>query len=194
MLKAGLEFDFTTVLTLDGAPAGSVSANLIRGKKFGDPADPAAGPPGRTGRSRGRARLTVPEGYGRYARITGDFNPIHISRILARFLGFPRDIIHGMWSAARCLAHLPAPDPGSPIRADLLFKGPVFMESHVTMKHARRDAGHAFDLYCADNPRPVIRGQVRPAESGERLADTTEAWKEPRMLLRRGQQSRPPGS
>ncbi|MBX3178734.1 MAG: hypothetical protein KF886_15350 [Candidatus Hydrogenedentes bacterium] len=178
VLKAGLEFDFTTVLTLDGAPCWeSVSANLIRGKKFGDPADPPAlAHLDELGDPEGEHAWTVPKDMGwRYARITGDFNPIHISRILARFLGFPRDIIHGMWSAARCLAHLPAPDPGSPIRADLLFKGPVFMESHVTMKHARRDAGHAFDLYCADNPRPVIRGQVRPAEPGERLSDTTEA-------------------
>lgn len=172
VLKQGIEFDITTTVTLDGERCWeSLSANLIRGKKFGEPVEPPALAqlPDLDRVSR-EYTWEVPREMGwRYAKITGDYNPIHISRIMAKFFGFPRDIIHGMWSGARCLAHLPALDQPGPVRADLLFKGPVFMESRVTMKHAECDGDHAFDLYCGDNPRPVIRGQVRPAGAGESL-------------------------
>jgi len=39
-----------------------------------------------------------------YARVSGDFNPIHIADVAARFFGFKRAIAHGMWSLARCAA------------------------------------------------------------------------------------------
>ena len=61
----------------------------------------------------------------RYAAASGDRNPIHLHRLSARALGFPRAIAHGMWSMARCLAQLegrtcpprsrPRPASGSPI-------------------------------------------------------------------------------
>lgn len=177
VLKQGVEFDITTALNIDGERCWeSLSSNLIRGKKFGEPGEPSplAQLP-ELGEEAGAHTWEVPRDMGwRYAKITGDYNPIHISRIMAKFLGFDRDIIHGMWSGARCLAHLPQPDGASPIRADLLFKGPVFMESQVTMKHAPRDGGHAFDLYCGDNPRPVLRGAVGPGNADEPLVTEQE--------------------
>lgn len=178
VLKAGIEFDITTTLTLDGQRCWeSLSANLIRGKKFGEAVEP---PPlaqlPDLEATNGDQGWEVPKDMGwRYAKITGDYNPIHISRIMAKFLGFDRDIIHGMWSGARCLAHVPRLDPAQPVRADLIFKGPVFMESSVTFKSGERDGGHAFDLYCGDNPRPVIRGQLRPAGADAPLVPSTEA-------------------
>lgn len=177
VLKAGLEFDITTTLSVDGERCWeSISANLIRGKKFGEPGEPAplAHLPELEVTAE-KFEWDVPKDMGwRYAKITGDYNPIHISRIMAKLLGFDRDIIHGMWSGARCLAHLPQPDPAQPVRADLLFKGPVFMESRVTLRHAERDGGHAFDLYCGENPRPVIRGQIRPGRAESPLVPQNE--------------------
>jgi hypothetical protein len=105
----------------------------------------------------------------RYGRITGDFNPIHISRVLARLLGFERDLIHGMWSAARCLAHVPMPALDAPVQADLLFKGPVFMESTATMHAHTEGDTTCFDLFCDDNPRPCIRGRVMQTAPFSRL-------------------------
>lgn len=45
----------------------------------------------------------------RYAAVSGDANPIHLSAPTARLLGFPRAIAHGMWSYARVLAALGRP-------------------------------------------------------------------------------------
>lgn len=173
VLKAGVEFEFTTELRQGGQLLWeSLSANLIRGKKFGTAEEPSplAQLPDPEG-DLAEQHWSVPRDMGwRYAKITGDYNPIHISRLMAKFLGFDRDLIHGMWSAAKCLAQLPAADLATPVRADLLFKGPVYMESDVTLRRASGDSGHLFDLYCGDNPRPVIRGRVCAVEPGATLA------------------------
>ncbi|MCE2774989.1 MAG: hypothetical protein LW687_06805 [Burkholderiaceae bacterium] len=42
----------------------------------------------------------------RYARVSGDFNPMHLSRLSARLFGFQRTIAHGLWTQARALAGL----------------------------------------------------------------------------------------
>ncbi|CAG7597329.1 MaoC family dehydratase [Actinacidiphila bryophytorum] len=55
------------------------------------------------------ARWPLPAGLGRqHARVSGDYNPIHLSALTARPFGFPRAIVHGMWSVARCAAQFPA--------------------------------------------------------------------------------------
>lgn len=172
VLKPGIEFEITTVLKQGGVKVWeSLSANLIRGKKFGTPQDasPLAQLPDPEGELK-ECGWTVPRNMGwRYAKITGDYNPIHVSRVLAKFMGFDRDLIHGMWSAARCLGHLTKMDPARPIRVDLLFKGPVYMESSVTMKTGAGESGHTFDLYCGGNPRPVIRGRLQQVDAGAEL-------------------------
>lgn len=54
---------------------------------------------------RGSATWRLDAGLGRrYAAVSGDRNPIHLSRLSARAFGFPRQIAHGMWSQARALA------------------------------------------------------------------------------------------
>lgn len=40
----------------------------------------------------------------RYAAVSGDFNPIHLSSVSARALGFKRAIAHGMYLSARAVA------------------------------------------------------------------------------------------
>ena len=44
-----------------------------------------------------------------YARVSMDFNPIHLSDRAAKFFGLRGSIGHGMWSLARTLAQAPAP-------------------------------------------------------------------------------------
>jgi len=51
------------------------------------------------------SELTFPLGIGRkYARVSGDFNPIHLTRWSAKFMGFRQAIAHGMYSKALCLS------------------------------------------------------------------------------------------
>ncbi|MEU4526963.1 MaoC/PaaZ C-terminal domain-containing protein [Micromonospora ureilytica] len=65
-----------------------------------------------------------------YARVSGDHNPIHTSRLGARLFGFRRPIAHGMWSKARCLAALDARLPDA-YTVEVAFKLPVPLPSTV---------------------------------------------------------------
>jgi acyl dehydratase len=69
-----------------------------------EPPEPA-GPAGPAGPLPEVARWRLGADLGRrHARVTGDWNPIHLYPWTARPLGFPRAIVHGMWTVARCVA------------------------------------------------------------------------------------------
>jgi hypothetical protein len=63
----------------------------------------------------------------RYARISGDRNPIHMSNLGARLFGFKRRIVHGMWTKAHALA-LALPDGiVERIAVDVNFRAPILL-------------------------------------------------------------------
>ncbi len=84
-----------------------------------------------------------------YARVSGDFNPIHLNDRAARFFGLRGAISHGMWSLARSLAQ--APVPGHPARR----------EDRDAVPHPGAAAGAGRDPGVAgggpDETRPVRR-------------------------------------
>ena len=52
-------------------------------------------------------RWKAPADIGRqYAKVSGDYNPIHLSAVSAKLFGFPTAIAHGLWNKARTLAAL----------------------------------------------------------------------------------------
>ncbi|SDL21873.1 MaoC family dehydratase [Streptomyces indicus] len=77
-----------------------------------------------------QATWRLPASLGRrYAAVSGDRNPIHLHPLTARAFGFPRQIAHGMWTAARCLAEQPFEGPVD-VRVD--FRAPVLLPGTVT--------------------------------------------------------------
>lgn len=66
----------------------------------------------------------------RYAGVSGDLNPIHLSALSAKVLGFDRQIAHGMWSLARCLASVENRLPDA-VQVAVAFKKPIFLPSTV---------------------------------------------------------------
>ena len=78
----------------------------------------------------------------RYAAVSGDHNPIHLYPLTAKALGFPRQIAHGMWSLARCVAALENRLPDA-VTVDVAFKKPIFLPGSVAfgVAAARRRAG-----------------------------------------------------
>jgi acyl dehydratase len=51
------------------------------------------------------SKITVDNSLARsYARLSGDYNPIHLFTWSARLFGFKQPIIHGMWTKARVLS------------------------------------------------------------------------------------------
>ncbi|WP_299519312.1 MaoC/PaaZ C-terminal domain-containing protein [uncultured Serinicoccus sp.] len=76
----------------------------------------------------------LPADLGRsYARVAGDANPIHLSKLSAKAFGFPRAIAHGMWTHARALA---AVQPRLPQRyaVSATFVKPILLPSTVVLR------------------------------------------------------------
>lgn len=102
----------------------------------------------------------LPAGLGRrYAAVSGDRNPIHLSALSARVFGFHGAIAHGMWSAARCLATLGGrlPERGE---ATVTFRRPVRLPGRVGFG-ARIGTAATFTLVDAAD-RLLLAGRVTP--------------------------------
>ena len=74
-----------------------------------------------------------------YARVSGDFNPIHLSDRAARFFGLRGAIGHGMWSLARSLAQAPLPKIPRGARIETQFLTPVQLPARVAIREWTED-------------------------------------------------------
>ncbi|MHA7207988.1 MaoC/PaaZ C-terminal domain-containing protein [Arthrobacter sp. MDT1-65] len=103
----------------------------------------------------------------RYAAVSGDWNPIHLSGPTARALGMKTAIAHGMYLAARMVDEaVPAPDGALSWRID--FAAPVLLPGTVTTSfaHTEHDGGGTGSVvevtgWSTKRRRPHFTGWVR---------------------------------
>lgn len=80
------------------------------------------------------AHWKAPADIGRqYAKVSGDYNPIHLSAASAKLFGFPTAIAHGLWNKARTLAALADHLPKGNFEVTVHFRKPVRLPSEVTL-------------------------------------------------------------
>jgi len=94
----------------------------------------------------------------RYARVSGDYNPIHLSAATAKLLGFPRAIAHGMWTKARALAAALPPQPLGTAEVRVAFKTPAFLPGTARYSSAGTSAGMLFEVRDGKGEKPFLRG------------------------------------
>jgi acyl dehydratase len=99
----------------------------------------------------------------RYARVSGDFNPIHLADIWARLYGFKSAVAHGMWSLARCAAALEPEALYRPCALDVAFKLPISFPAEVAFESWSSSGSHGFVLREAQGTRPHLLGKILPA-------------------------------
>src|SRR5690606_27752270 len=89
------------------------------------------------------ARWQAPADIGRrYARVAGDYNPIHLSAPSAKLFGFPRAIAHGLWNKARSLAALGERLPHAGYEVEVRFQKPVLLPAELQLlASAAADSG-----------------------------------------------------
>lgn len=115
------------------------------------------------------ARWTLDAGTGRrYAAVSGDRNPIHLSALTAKAFGFPRAIAHGMYTAARALAESGAGRGGAgrsgAFEWTVEFAKPVLLPSTVAVSITGDDAeGFVYSGWNARSGTEHFRGSVSPA-------------------------------
>jgi acyl dehydratase len=160
----GTVFDLLTTVHSGGEPVWEETSTFLRlGKGDRDAASSALDgleQPESTGTT---WRLAGDLGR-RYAAVSGDHNPIHLYALTAKAFGFPRQIAHGMWSKARCLAALDGRLPDA-VTTEVAFKKPVLLPGTVTFGSARHADGYAFALARPKDGKPHLLGRFRPAEA-----------------------------
>jgi acyl dehydratase len=112
--------------------------------------------------SRATATWRIPDDAGRrYAKVSGDVNPIHLSGLTAKAFGFKRAIAHGMWVKARVLGALSGRLPDA-MSIDVGFRKPLFLPSTVTLATAQADGGWDVAVRSATSGTEHVIGTVRP--------------------------------
>lgn len=80
----------------------------------------------------------------KYAAVSGDRNPIHVSSLGAKAFGFPRTIAHGMWSAAAALAIVEGRIPDKVVY-DVRFGKPVILPAKIN-EYAQKQEDSSWEL------------------------------------------------
>ncbi len=99
----------------------------------------------------------------RYAGASGDFNPIHVDPELARQVGLPGNILHGLYTmaqVARANTAAAGGDPRSLRRLEVQFRGMGVPEQEITVtgtvKEAR-DGRVVVDTVAEQGGKRIIR-------------------------------------
>jgi acyl dehydratase len=124
--------------------------------KAGQTSDPIAAP---SLEARAGDTLHLAEDMGRrYARVAGDYNPIHQRAWMAKPFGFKRAIIHGMWTFAWAV-HEPASrtEPG-PMKLMGYFKRPVALPSDIWREiQGEQETDMGITIFCKPSSKPCLQ-------------------------------------
>lgn len=155
----GRQFDLVSQVHSDGEPVWRETSTMLHRGPAGP--DPDPGPQLEVVPGSG-ARFRLPGDLGRrYAGVSGDVNPIHLSLPTAKVFGFPRQIAHGMWSAARCLAALDD-RLSSAVSVEVAFKKPVLLPGTVAFAARHGERGWEFSLTSPRSGAPHVLGRAAP--------------------------------
>ena len=137
----------------------SESTNLRRGK--GSEAAADSGPAFDPDLER-EAEWSLPGDLGRsYGGVSGDRNPIHMYGLTAKAFGFPRQIAHGMWTKARCVAALEPRLPDA-FEVGVSFKRPILLPSKVEFTSGESGGATSFAVRSARDGEPHLAGEAKP--------------------------------
>jgi acyl dehydratase len=161
--RSGATVDLCATVTVGGEEVWrSRSTYLSRGAKAPEGAPEADVEVTVGDLERVAATWRVPDDAGRrYAKVSGDVNPIHLSALTAKAFGFKRAIAHGMWVKARVLGALAGRLPDA-LAVDVGFRKPLFLPSTVTLSTAQAGGGWDVAVRNASSGAEHVVGTIRP--------------------------------
>jgi acyl dehydratase len=138
----GLAFDITTNIGADGEVLWRETCVFL--SRWPEPAERSGARPPRPPKAPKDATVLAEiavslETAWAYARVSNDFNPIHLNDRAARFFGLKGAIGHGMWSLACSLAQAPVPAIPRGARIETQFLSPVQLPARVAVKEWTAD-------------------------------------------------------
>ena len=163
----GKVFDLVTTVNADGETVWESTSTYLRVGRGDDSAE-AEGEPFDLVPATGMV-WKLPGDLGRqYAGVSGDHNPIHLFPLTAKAFGFKRQIAHGMWSKARCVAAFASRLPDA-ATVEVEFRKPIFLPgkvafgSRITFAGAQSDSwgGLDFSLTAPGIDKSHLVGRAR---------------------------------
>jgi hypothetical protein len=159
----GRVFDLVTTVTSDEETVWESTSTYLRVGK-GDASAPSEGTPLEVVPSNGVEWRLAGNLGRRYAAVSGDHNPIHLYPLTAKAFGFPRQIAHGMWSKARCVAAIANRLPDA-VTVEVEFKKPIVLPGTVAFgSRVVDDGAHQGIDFSLTNPKsgaPHLVGRSR---------------------------------
>jgi hypothetical protein len=159
----GTAFDLVTTVTADDETVWESTSTYLRIGK-GDQDAPSEVAPFDVVPSNGVEWRLAGNLGRRYAAVSGDHNPIHLYPLTAKAFGFPRQIAHGMWSKARCIAAIANRLPEE-VTVEVEFKKPILLPGTVAFgSRVVDDGAHKgldFSLTNPKNSAPHLVGRSR---------------------------------
>lgn len=98
-----------------------------------------------------------------YARLSGDYNPIHTSFLLARLFDFKSKIIHGWYTVSKAVADI---ENAQGIKATAVvanFQNPILLPGKATLHYSSKQVNSAtinFAVSDTNNSLLYVSGQV----------------------------------
>lgn len=159
---AGLAFDIHTTAERDGVRVWSSVSEIVwrapdRGARGERPPAPPR-PPGTTGVPVDLATSRA------YAAVSQNRDPIHTLPRVARWLGMPGVVVHGLWTMARAAAPVPPLRP--PYRLEARFRRAVAVPTCVHVETARDGGGTALRVHADDGGGLHLTGWIGPTLPG----------------------------
>lgn len=114
----------------------------------------------------------TPERTAAYARLTTDFNPIHVDPTFAAATSYGRPIAHGTHALGRAweaIAAAAVPDGLAGRAVSVRFLAPVFVGESLRVRHAGSDeaGGERFEVVAGAEERVAILATLAPSKKAE---------------------------
>jgi hypothetical protein len=101
-----------------------------------------------------------------YAKVSGDYNPIHLHQVSAKLFGFKKAIAHGMYSKALAISSIAKHDDfyTSRFEIDTVFKQAISLPSQAMLSHFATGSNKCdFSLtsMSSQKERTFLQGSIR---------------------------------
>jgi len=97
----------------------------------------------------------------KYAKVSGDYNMIHYSSLLAKSFGFPRSIAHGWYVVGKAVLDMERRAKMSSKYIYALFKKPVLTNSKVHVQFKVSDDENHFRVLSGNGEKLLVEGFAR---------------------------------
>lgn len=93
----------------------------------------------------------------KYAWISKNIDPIHVSSFLAKLMGHKGSLMHGMWGLAKVLSYIDFPFNKS-VKITCRFVSPMYLPCKAKVGISRNQTGSDFCLYNSRNQKTFFLG------------------------------------